>query len=119
MSNVDVKKLVPRCSQGAFDYGPPAGSLAFFAACGLLGGALVVVGEHIYLIVEGTRHSLSAFNHELVADNLSDMLWEGGLMLGLAAALYLLAPSPPSALAPSPPSPTVGAAERPGSPPVS
>lgn len=96
----------------------PAGGLAFFAACGLLGGALAVVGLHVYQIVEETHNGLSGLNREIVANNLDDMVWEGGLMLGLAAALYLLAPSRPSVVAPSAPSPVAGTTGGPASSPA-
>ena|ERR1700691_4625545 len=70
----------------------PVGGLAFFAVCGLLGAALAVLGLHIYSTVENLNgfggHERGAF----LASSLESMLWDTGTLLGLAVAVYLLAP---------------------------
>jgi hypothetical protein len=75
----------------------PVGGLAFFVVCGLLGAALGVVGLHVYSIVEeldrfGSRGFVGFGNGEIVATGLRGMLFEAGSLLGLAGAVYLLAP---------------------------
>jgi hypothetical protein len=67
----------------------PVGGLAFFAVCGLLGGALDVVGLHIYLIVNG----LAGFGGPgpILASELDQTLIEAGILFGLAALVYLVA----------------------------
>jgi len=75
----------------------PVGGLAFFVVCGLLGGALGLVGMHIYSIVEtldrfGSRGLTGFGKGEIVATGLRSMLFEAGSLLGLAAVVYLLAP---------------------------
>lgn len=68
--------------------------LAFFAVCGLLGGALALVGLHIYSIVnELTRRSIyGPLASEALAGELRSMLLDAGTLIGLAGILYLLAP---------------------------
>ena len=70
----------------------PRGGLAFFVMCGLLGAAAGIVGLRTYSIVNSIGEFKSLGNGEIVADGLADMLWEAGLLLGLAALVYLLAP---------------------------
>ncbi len=83
------------------------GGLAFFVVCGLSGSAFGVVGLQIYSAVEGVPGQLSgSYKNIYVANTLTDMLWESGLLLGLAMGVYLLAarldePRPPGA--PTPP----------------
>jgi hypothetical protein len=75
----------------------PVGGLAFFVVCGLLGGALGLVGLHVYSIVEELDHGgpLGVLGKgEVVAVGLRSMLWEAGSLCGLAIAVYLLAPPP-------------------------
>jgi hypothetical protein len=81
-------RLLPGLAEG------PVGGLAFFVVCGLASGALAVVALRIYLIVEEVSQSDTPghITHEVVADGLSQMLWEAGLLLGLAGAVFLLAP---------------------------
>ena len=77
--------------------GGQTGGLAFFAVCGLLGGSLATVGLRLYLIVDeiGARDGFSgSFKREAIGDGLANMLWQAGLMLGLALTVYLLAPTP-------------------------
>jgi hypothetical protein len=69
------------------------GGLAFFAVCGLLGAALGLVGLHIYSIVHGLGGTSGRFRSELVATGLNGMLWEAGSLIGIATAIYLLAPA--------------------------
>lgn len=69
------------------------GGLAFFVVCGLLGAALGLVGLHVFLIVEDLNHFRGGGRAEIVAIELRSMLWEAGSVLGLASAVYLLAPA--------------------------
>jgi hypothetical protein len=69
------------------------GGLAFLVVCGLAGGGVAVVGLRIYSIVNALhRGSIGFLNRDIVADGLGQLLWEAGLLFGLAAAVYLLAP---------------------------
>jgi hypothetical protein len=73
----------------------PVGGLAFFVVCGLLGLALAVFGEHIYLLVTGLERSgpqVLVTHSELTSEVLRDIAFEDGMVLGLAFAVYLLAP---------------------------
>lgn len=89
----------------------PMGGIVLFVVCGLLGIALVLVGLHIYSIVQAVDQIGGGFKAsgegEIVASGLADMSWEAGSVLALAIVVYLLAqPSaelsterpPPSAL---------------------
>lgn len=69
------------------------GGLAFFVVCGLLGAALGLVGLHVFSIVEELDNFRGAGHAEIVALGLRSMLWEVGSVLGLASAVYLLAPA--------------------------
>jgi hypothetical protein len=71
----------------------PRGGLAFFVVCGLLGAAAGIIGLRIYSIANSIGEFKSLGNGEIVADGLADMLWEAGLLLGLATLIYLLAPA--------------------------
>jgi predicted phage tail protein len=68
------------------------GGLAFFVVCGLLGASLGVVGVQIYSIVRQAEVFERVGGSALVADGLSALLWQAGVLLGLAAVVYLLAP---------------------------
>jgi hypothetical protein len=70
----------------------PVGGLAFFVVCGLLGIALGLLGLHIYSIVEGLEPGSETLRKVLLADDLENMAWEVGSVLGLAVIVYLLAP---------------------------
>jgi hypothetical protein len=72
----------------------PVGGLAFFAVCGLLGAGAALVGLQLYSIIDGvtTASGLGAFKREVVSSGLTQMLWQSGLIWGLAVAIYLLAP---------------------------
>lgn len=69
------------------------GGLSFFVVCGLIGAAVGVIGLRIYGIVENVEGFSGKFKKLAVANGLEAMLWEDGLLLGLAAAVYLLAPA--------------------------
>jgi hypothetical protein len=72
------------------------GGLAFFVVCGLLGLALALFGMHIYLIVHELNHLAfgpgGLTKAEVVGDGLRDIAFEDGAVLGLAFAVFLLAP---------------------------
>jgi len=73
-----------------------AAGLAFFAVCGLLGGSLAIVGLRLYLIVEeiGAHDGLPRIiKRQAIGEGLVAMLWQAGLLLGLALTVYLLAPA--------------------------
>lgn len=64
--------------------------LAFFTVCGLLGGALGLVGLHVYSLINelGSR---DLGEGELLAAILRNILLDAGTLVGLAAITYLLA----------------------------
>lgn len=68
----------------------PIGGVAFFLVCGLLGGALGVVGLRLYGIVE--LDTGGQFVNQAAANGLADMMWQAGVLAGLAVTVYLLAP---------------------------
>jgi hypothetical protein len=68
------------------------GGLAFFVVCGLLGGALTVVGLTIYEIVQDINAFGGVERTALVSAQLATMLLQAGSLSGLAAVVYLLAP---------------------------
>lgn len=72
----------------------PVGGLAFFAVCGLIGGGVGEIGLHIYGIAE-TVDELHLAKGVVVASELRAMLYEAGVLFGLAVAVYLLAPALP------------------------
>jgi hypothetical protein len=69
------------------------GGLAFLVVCCLLGAALGIVGLRIYWIAHMLGDTGGSLKAEIVTEGLSTMLWEAGSILGIAAAVYLLAPS--------------------------
>jgi hypothetical protein len=75
----------------------PVGGLAFFAVCGLLGAGLGLVGLHIYGIVrtleETGRGLLDSDKGDVLASGLAQMLYDAGVVFGVALIVYLLAPS--------------------------
>jgi hypothetical protein len=81
-------RLLPGLAEG------PVGGLSFFVVCGLASAGLAVFGLHIYIIVEALdREGVGGhLAREVVADGLSEMLWQGGLLFGFAGAVFLLAP---------------------------
>jgi hypothetical protein len=74
----------------------PVGGIAFFAVCGLLGLALALLSQHVYLIVNEVEHLGSVpgglSKGEVVAGGLRNIAAEEGTVLGLAIVVYLLAP---------------------------
>ncbi|HEY7830779.1 MAG TPA: hypothetical protein VIC06_09475 [Solirubrobacteraceae bacterium] len=85
---VAVDRWLPDLAQGR------VGGLAFFTVSGLLGAAAGLVGLHIYEIVrELTLAPNERINNpDIVAVGLETMLRDVGTVVGLAAAVYLLAP---------------------------
>jgi hypothetical protein len=80
-------RRLPDLGEGA------VGGLAFLVVCCLLGAALGIVGLRVYGIVHALGDSSGSFRAEIVAQGLAGMLWEAGSVLGIAAAVYLLAPA--------------------------
>jgi hypothetical protein len=68
----------------------PVGGLALCVVCGLLGMALAVLGLHVYEVVE--VEDAGGFGHLELAGILSSMFADAGPLIGLAIAVYLLAP---------------------------
>lgn len=72
--------------------------LSFLVVCGLVGMALALVAVHIYEIAHqlnnAARLGLSSEKPDVVANGIMAMLRDVGPVLGLAAAVYLLAPAP-------------------------
>jgi hypothetical protein len=78
----------------------PIGGLAFFLVCGLLGAALALLGLHVYgtvRLIEATSGSSVFESHgEALASGLTSILFESGMISGIAAVTYLLAPRDPA-----------------------
>jgi hypothetical protein len=73
----------------------PVGGLAFFTVCGLLGLALALLGEHIYLIVNEVEHLAgqgALSKGEVVGAGLKNIALDEGTVVGVAFVVYLLAP---------------------------
>jgi hypothetical protein len=71
------------------------GGLALFAASGLLGISLALIGVHVYEIVRQLNQfvpSLGVKKQDVIATGLETTLRDTGPVLGLAIAVYLLAP---------------------------
>ena len=72
--------------------------VAFLVVCGLVGMVFALVALHVYEIVRqlDTANSLGVGNAkpDVIANGLLEMLRDIGPILGLAAAVYLLAPAP-------------------------
>lgn len=72
--------------------------IAFLVVCGLVGMVFALVALHVYEIVRqlDTAGSLGAGNAkpDVIANGLLAMLRDIGPILGLAGAVYLLAPAP-------------------------
>jgi hypothetical protein len=69
------------------------GGIAFFAVCGLLGAAAAVLGLDIYGIVENLSDGFAGLDRRRIfADGLESLLWQTGVLVALALAVYLLAP---------------------------
>jgi len=68
------------------------GGLAFFAVCGLLAAAAGVFGLSAYSTIREIIDPLRDFEGEFLAGALRNMLFESGILVGLAAIVYLIAP---------------------------
>lgn len=72
--------------------------VAFLVVCGLVGMVFALVALHVYEIVRqlDSASSLGVANAkpDVIANGLLAMLRDIGPILGLAAAVYLLAPEP-------------------------
>ena len=69
------------------------GGIAFFAVCGLLGAAAAVFGLSIYNIVENlSEGGRFAPKDRVLGAGLESLIWQTGLLAGVALAVYLLAP---------------------------
>ncbi len=74
------------------------GGVSFFAVCGLLGAALAVCGLRTYDLIETvSQGGFGDTRRDLLASGLASILWETGLLVALAFAVYLLAPRPDGA----------------------
>ena len=85
---VAVDRWLPDLAEGR------VGGLAFFSVAGLLGAGASLLGLHIYEIVREVTltQSEKVSNIEIVTIGLENMLRDVGTVVGLAAAVYLLAP---------------------------
>jgi hypothetical protein len=74
------------------------GLVALFVICGLSGAALAAAGLHIDLIVRTLESGgeLGAKEYQVfaVARELTSLLLDSGVLVGLAVIAYLLAPKP-------------------------
>jgi hypothetical protein len=70
----------------------PVGGMALIAICGLLGMALAILGLHIYEVIE--IESTGPVGRFEFASAFSSMFADAGPLIGLAIAVYLLAPGP-------------------------
>jgi hypothetical protein len=69
------------------------GGIGFFSVCGLLGAAAAVFGPNVYDIVENLNESRPIVDdRRLLAAGLESLLWQTGVLVALALAVYLLAP---------------------------
>jgi hypothetical protein len=74
------------------------GALAFYVVCGLVASAAALSGLHLYTLVdnlEAAKQLQDGVSDEIVAGSIRSILWEGGALVGIAIAVYLLAPAPP------------------------
>ncbi len=79
----------------------PVGGLAFFAVCGLIGAAVGLTGMHIYSTVreleELSGNGVFSSKGDVLADGISAILYESGVLFAAAVAVFLLAPRESSA----------------------
>ena len=69
------------------------GGIAFFAVCGLLGAAAAVFGLDIYGIVEDVGEGFRGLEEgRILGSGLGSLLWQTGVLVAAALAVYLLAP---------------------------
>ena len=75
--------------------------LAFLLICGLLGIVVALVAVHVYEIVRQLHNAaalgLAGEKPDVVANGITTTLSQIGPVLGIAAAVYLLAPAPDEA----------------------
>jgi hypothetical protein len=79
--------------------GGRVGRLALIVVCGLLGVTVALIALHVYEIVRqldqlGAAGLPGNTKPDVVASGIATMLRDIGPILGLAAAVYLLAPAP-------------------------
>jgi hypothetical protein len=69
------------------------GTIAFWATCGLAGAGLALLALHVYEIIRLLNNAGPVGNTDpdIVATGITETLSEAGPILGLAAAVYLLA----------------------------
>ena len=76
----------------------PVGGLGFFAVSGLVGAATGLAGLHVYLIVRALEESTGdgRFGGQgfILADGLTSILFECGLIVAAAVAVFMLSPPP-------------------------
>ena len=72
--------------------------IAFLLICGLLGMVVALVAVHVYEIVRQLHNAaalgLAGEKPDVVANGITTTLSQIGPVLGIAAAVYLLAPAP-------------------------
>jgi hypothetical protein len=87
---IAAARLLPNLAPGR------VGDVAFFLVCGLLGVALSLIAIEIYEIVrdiDKVTANLGGVNKaDVLASGLATILRDVGPVLGLAGAVYLLAP---------------------------
>jgi hypothetical protein len=87
-------RWLPELADGA------VGTISFFAVCGLFAAGLGLAGMHVYTFILDLKIAHKEFLHsgsgvgDVVAANVTNLLFEAGVMFGLAAVVYLLAPAP-------------------------
>lgn len=85
-------RLLPALAEGHI------GGIALLVTCGLLGMVLALVAVHVYEIVrqldQASSLGLSNAKPDTIANGILTMLRDVGPILGLSAAVYLLAPAP-------------------------
>jgi len=87
-------RLLPDLERGTL------GGLVFLLVCGMSGASAALVGMHIYLAVQQASESSGRVATVIVSSELTAMLWEVGVLLGIGAILYLLAQHLPGTAAP-------------------
>jgi hypothetical protein len=84
------------------------GGFTFFVVCGLLGAATAVFALRIYVLAEIHSFGEGVLRNTDVASSLEQIMWECGLLVALAVALYLQAPKPERPVESAPESPGAG-----------
>jgi hypothetical protein len=89
---VATARWLPPLAAGA------VGRLAFGVVCGLVGIAVALVGLNVYEVVRQldqatTIGGVGPHKADILASGLTDILRDVGPVIGLAAAVYLLAPA--------------------------